>query len=610
MLRRAVIVALVVAALPATARAGTVTSSLGTVEYQPGNNTQDNMSLNLRPGILQLRIAPLSTPTAPCVAPQDDPFAVNCPRGGVTHVTLSLGDNTDRVMITEAGQDIEPFTIPITVNSGSNNDTLLMGGEPDMMIAADGFDTLQGGGGQDTLNGGNDGDVLDGGPSNDTIDAGDGADLILAPLDGDTIHGGPGADTLRLGPNNDTVTLDGLANDGTAGQGANVFGDVETIEGSEGADTLTGDGGANTFRGGTGADTLNGGAGPDELEGGPDGDDLRGGADVDRVSYPEDAAQQITIDNLADDGTPGEHDNVRSDVENIAAGPGNDGVAGSAAANTLDGGAGNDALTGGGGLDTLLGGAGDDDIRARDGLRDSVDCGPDGGSATVDTIDVVANCTHVDASDDLVPDVDRDGVNKPLDCNDHNPAIHPGAREIVNNAADENCDGRADLDRDLDGSKAPPGGRDCNDNDRNVKPGAREIVGNRVDEDCDGKADPFPLLESSVGALFITVGGDTRFTDFFVRRGRRGSKIRLVCSGSGCRWKARTVKVKRDRRSVNLMPRVRGLVLHPGARFQVRVTKPRTIGGVSRFVIRGGKPPARRDNCLFPGRKGPRRCPG
>ena len=126
-------------------------------------------------------------------------------------------------------------------------------------------------------------------------------------------------------------------------------------------------------------------------------------------------------------------------------------------------------------------------------------------------------------SDELVPDVDKDGVTKPLDCNDRNPAIHPGAREIVNNAVDENCDGRADLDRDLDGVKAPPGGRDCNDTNRKIKPGARKIPGNRIDENCDGKADPFPLLESSVGALFITIGGDTRFTDFVVHHGRRRS---------------------------------------------------------------------------------------
>jgi hypothetical protein len=599
MLRRAVIVALVLAAFPSAAQAGTVTRLPPDLTYAPGANTEDNMSLTDLGALLEIRVSPLPTGVN-CDAVD---FVVHC-TDDVQKVTINTGDNTDRVTITP------PWSLPTTVDSGSNNDRLEMGPEADTLIAGDGFDTLLGRAGQDALRGGPDGDLLDGGPGNDVIDGGEDADTIEAPLDADVINGGTGADTLRLGPNNDTVTLDGVANDGTAGQGANVFGDVETIEGFEGADTLVGDGGANTFRGGPGGDTLNGGAGPDTLDGGADGDDLHGGADVDRVSYPEDAAQHITLDNLADDGAPGEHDNVHSDVENIAAGPANDAVTGSAGANTLDGGAGDDELNGGGGLDTLLGGAGDDHILARDGLRDSVDCGPDGGTATVDTIDIVVGCTRVDASDALVPDVDHDGVNKPLDCNDHNPAIHPGTREIVNNAVDENCDGRADLDRDLDGVKAPPGGRDCNDANARIKPGASEIVGNKVDENCDGTADPFPLLDSSVGALFVTIGDNTRFTDFFVRRGRRGSKIRLLCSGSGCKWKTRTVKVKRNRRSVNLIHQVRGLVLHPGARFQVRITKPRTIGGEIRFAIRGGKPPARRDDCLFPGRARPRRCPG
>jgi hypothetical protein len=608
MLRRAVIVALVLVAFPATAQASKLNRSGDQITYEPVFNTVDNMSVEDGGGDLVFRINQANVETNCAHDPNGpEPLVYRCPRANLAKVLLQLGDRAEDVRV------LQPLTFPLTIQAGDDNDRLFMN---DGQFLADdlsgqaGADLLLGGGGPDKISGGADGDTIDGGPGNDTIDGGEDGDWIFSLVDGDSVHGGPGADRLTLGPNNDTVTLDGVANDGTPGQGANIFGDVETIEGAEGADSITGDGTASTFVGGPGADTLNGGAGPDTLEGGPDGDDLRGGADVDRVSYPEDAAQTVTLDDIADDGTAGEHDNVHSDVENVAAGPGNDTVTGSAVANTLDGGAGNDQLSGGSGLDTLLGGAGDDDIRARDGLKDSVDCGADGGTATVDTIDTVVNCTHVDASDALVPDVDRDGVNKPLDCNDRNPAIHPGAREIVNNAVDENCDGRADLDRDLDGVKAPPGGRDCNDNDRDIRPGAREIVGNKADENCDGKADPFPLLDSRLGALFITIGGDTRFTDFAVKRGRRGSKIRLLCSGSGCEWKSRTIKVTRKRGTVNLMPRVRGLVLHPGAHFQVRITKPRTIGGVSRFVIRSGKPPSRLDRCLFPGRTRPGRCPG
>jgi len=61
----------------------------------------------------------------------------------------------------------------------------------------------------------------------------------------------------------------------------------------------------------------------------------------------------------------------------------------------LYGGRGNDVLDGGPGADRLFGGPGNDTLRARDGRRDLVDCGPGRDTAVVDRIDRVSGCELV-----------------------------------------------------------------------------------------------------------------------------------------------------------------------------------------------------------------------
>ncbi|MCK6511462.1 SpoIID/LytB domain-containing protein [Myxococcota bacterium] len=97
-------------------------------------------------------------------------------------------------------------------------------------------------------------------------------------------------------------------------------------------------------------------------------------------------------------------------------------------------------------------------------------------------------------------DKDKDGYGVgpdcqgPQDCNDNDPKIHPGAREICGNGIDEDCkDGDMPCpptceDKDKDGYFAQkvgcPEPFDCNDNDPKIYPGAPEICGNGIDEDC------------------------------------------------------------------------------------------------------------------------------
>jgi len=101
------------------------------------------------------------------------------------------------------------------------------------------------------------------------------------------------------------------------------------------------------------------------------------------------------------------------------------------------------------------------------------------------------SCTDADGDGFAV----EGGNCGPVDCDDTDPAINPGAMEVCGDGIDNDCDGMVDEgcqptcpDMDGDGfMEAACGGSDCNDADPTIHPGAMEICGNGVDEDCDGR---------------------------------------------------------------------------------------------------------------------------
>ena len=111
---------------------------------------------------------------------------------------------------------------------------------------------------------------------------------------------------------------------------------LQPATGGAGADTLVGSAGTNVLRGGAGNDSLSGGGGNDTLDGGADADTLAGGSGTDTADYStRSSGVNVSIDGVANDGEPGEADNVATDVENLTGGSGADTLTGSGAANTL-----------------------------------------------------------------------------------------------------------------------------------------------------------------------------------------------------------------------------------------------------------------------------------
>ncbi len=231
------------------------------------------------------------TPTAPCIAVNAN--TATCPVAGVTDVNVSLVDGNDQATI-----DPTVTQVGVTLQGGDGNDTL---------TGATSADTLQGGPGNDTVNGLGGDDQLTGGAGDDTLVGGDGDDSLSGGSGRDSVQGGAGDDTIPdAGADTDpdsfsggagtdlidysdaavgvTVTLDGLANDGGAGEADNVGADIEDVTGTAKADTITGSASANELNGGSGNDTLSGGAGSDGLNGARGNDTLDGGPGIDALA--------------------------------------------------------------------------------------------------------------------------------------------------------------------------------------------------------------------------------------------------------------------------------------------------------------------------------------
>ena len=340
------------------------------------------------------------------------------------------------------------FPLEAAVNASlADADDVLLGAGHAVRLMADGgagaddlrggpaADALTGGTGADRLAGADSADVLGGGPDNDRLEGDDGDDLLDGGGEDDSLDGGLGADELVGGGDDEphlqmdddiadysardedlSITLDGVADDGAAGENDALSG-IESVWGGSGDDIISGSGvtspfgpnypvtrgndgndtlaGGGTLEGGTGGDHLRqmgrargelyGGTGDDLLEAefgahfydGP-GDDTSigsddwGGWDVfhaqpgadyyegnngnNEVWYSDPAEVQtgvtVTLDDQPGDGRPGENDHL-VEINRVEGSVFDDRIEGSAQAEGIRGVAGVDVLLGGGGNDTV-----------------------------------------------------------------------------------------------------------------------------------------------------------------------------------------------------------------------------------------------------------------
>jgi Putative metal-binding motif len=150
---------------------------------------------------------------------------------------------------------------------------------------------------------------------------------------------------------------------------------------------------------------------------------------------------------------------------------------------------------------------------------------------------------------------------------------------------------------------------DCDDANPAVHPGAADIPGNPVDEDCAGGPAGYEPLDTTVSYTYAFSGRRTVFTQLLVRKVEAGSTVRTTCRGLGCPFASKTRKVAVASRRLNIAGPMRRAKLGRGARLEVRVTKAGSIGVLRRLTVRAARrPPASAELCLPPGAPRPVRC--
>jgi hemolysin type calcium-binding protein len=353
---------LLAAIFAGTAEASTIGSDGAVLTYEAAPHERNSVLVSVSP--YDTTCAPVASP---CMTVFESGARITQASGGCVVNSSGIGGDTaacpvpQRVtaLLGDLDDSYWDWDGPSTIDAGPGNDNPVFGKAGDDVIA--------GGPGSDLLMGSEGDDRIDGGPGNDYLEGIPNGDPDPTFTSGsDTYTGGGDLDQITYENRGDdlSISLDDVANDGAAGEGDNVAGDIRVVYGGGGADTLTGNDGRNDLAGAGGDDVLAGAGGDDQLAGGL----------------------------------------------------GNDLLAGNDGADTLQGDDGDDEIVGGAGADRFWGDdalgcialsctSGQDHIVSRDGITEPVNCGPGEDAVVIDATDY-----NPSTSEDACEQIDADGA--------------------------------------------------------------------------------------------------------------------------------------------------------------------------------------------------------
>jgi hypothetical protein len=123
----------------------------------------------------------------------------------VESIVINAGAGNDRIVISERTGSVY---VPLTIDAGAGNDTIVTGSGNDVIVAGLGNDRVTTGAGDDQLDGGDGNDRLTGGGDDDLILAGAGRDRLAGGAGSDNLDGGGGNDAISTGVGTDAVAAD------------------------------------------------------------------------------------------------------------------------------------------------------------------------------------------------------------------------------------------------------------------------------------------------------------------------------------------------------------------------------------------------------------------